>query len=135
MSNKEAIAKSPSGRVKRTPIGVRNVLTVNGKEAGYVYRIVNDDADRVQQFLDAGYEHVLDKDVTVGDKRVERSTADGTNAQVSVGGGKKAFVMRIKQEWYDEDQKAKSDSIADTESSMKQVSHEGTYGNISIERK
>ena len=34
--NKEAIAKAPSGRPQRTPIGTRNVLTVEGKDPNYV---------------------------------------------------------------------------------------------------
>src|SRR5438067_8290385 len=101
---KEAIAKSPSGRVRRTPVGVRNVLTVAGKEAGYEYRIVNDTGDRVEQFKAAGYEVVSAKDVTIGDRRVSAASAEGTAATVSVGGGTKAVVMRIKSEWYEEDQ-------------------------------
>ena len=39
-TNKEAIAKAPERRVRRTLIGQRNVLTVTGKEPGYHYRIV-----------------------------------------------------------------------------------------------
>ena len=41
-------------RVTRTPISGRNVLTVQGKEPGYVYRIVNDSGDRIAQFQAAG---------------------------------------------------------------------------------
>jgi hypothetical protein len=32
MTKDSNLAKSPSGRVRRTPVGVRNVLTVGGKE-------------------------------------------------------------------------------------------------------
>ena len=67
---KEAIAKAPSGRPQRTPIGTRNVLSVAGKEPGYEYRIINDTGDRVQEFIDAGYELVANDSVRVGDKRV-----------------------------------------------------------------
>lgn len=131
---KEAIAKSPSGRVRRTPVGVRNVLTVAGKEAGYEYRIVNDTGDRVEQFKAAGYEVVSAKDVTIGDRRVSAASAEGTAATVSVGGGTKAVVMRIKSEWYEEDQGRKQESVDQTEAATKADALKGTYGKLDINR-
>lgn len=124
---------SQVARVKRTPISGRNVLTVQGKEPGYVYRIVNDAGDRIAQFLDAGYELVAADKVQVGDKRINRTTAEGSNAQVSVGKGEKAFVMRIKEEWYNEDQLAKQARINELEQSIKQqASLSADYGKLSI---
>lgn len=137
MSNqKEAINKSPSGRVKRTPVGTRNILTVNGREAGFHYRIVNDEdgGDRIQQFLDAGYDFVQASDVTVGDKRVNKASPEGAAMQISVGGGKKAYLMRIKQDWYDEDQLRKQKQVDDLEAATKQKALDGTYGKIDITR-
>ena len=135
MSNeKEAIAKAPRGRPQRTPIGKRNVLTVNGKDPNYVYRIVNDSGDRVQEFLDAGYEMVESNSVRVGDKRVNQATAEGTVSQISVGQGQKAFVMRIKKEWYEEDQKAKQTHVDQLESTIKEKALDGTYGELRIGR-
>ena len=109
--NKESIAKAPSGRVKRIPVSGRNVLTVQGKDPNYVYRIVNDDADRVSRFQDGGYELVQEDSVQVGDKRLSTPSAEGTVKQISVGGGRKGYVMRIRKEFYDEDQKAKQDLV------------------------
>lgn len=127
------VANSASARPKRTPIGSRNILTVTGKEPGYVYRIVNDTGDRIQQFMDAGYEMVNAADVKIGDKRVNSSSPEGSKAQVSVGKGDKAFVMRIKQEWYDEDQRAKSAEIKRLEESMKQTATQNAdYGKLTI---
>lgn len=134
MAIKEAIAKSPSGRVRRTPVGVRNVLTVSGKEAGYEYRIVNDTGDRVEQFKAAGYEVVSAKDVTVGDRRVSAASAEGTAATVSVGGGTKGVVMRIPKEWYDEDQARKQSDIDALEASTKADALNGTYGKFDVSR-
>lgn len=131
---KEAIAKGPSGRVRRTPVGVRNVLTVGGKDPAYEYRIVNDTGDRVEQFKAAGYEVVSAKDVTVGDRRVNAASAEGTSATVSVGGGTKGVVMRIKKEWYEEDQQRKSENIAATEAATKADALKGTYGKLEIDR-
>lgn len=135
MSNqKEAIAKAPSGRVRRTPVGVRNILTVSGQDPNYHYRIVNDSGDRIQRFLDAGYELVQAKDVTVGDKRVNKAASEGSVADVSVGGGDKGFVMRIKKEWHAEDQAAKQAEVDAIESSTRQKALDGTYGKLEFSR-
>lgn len=131
---KEAIVKSPSGRVKRTPVGIRNVLTVSGKDPAFEYRIVNDTGDRIQKFLDAGYEIVQAKDVKVGDKRVNAATPEGSQAQVSVGQGDKAFVMRIRKDWYEEDQQAKQQEVDNTEASTRAKALDGTYGKLEISR-
>jgi hypothetical protein len=122
-------------RVKRTPVGSRNVLTVSGKEPGYVYRIVNDTGDRIAQFLDAGYELVDASAVRVGDKRVNNATPEGTKAQVSVGKGEKAFVMRIKEEFHKEDQEAKQAHVNKLEESIKQKANGvADYGKLDIVR-
>jgi hypothetical protein len=121
-------------RVKRTPINGRNVLTVTGKEPGYVYRVVNDSGDRVQQFLDAGYEKVLANDVQVGDKRINSASPEGSVAQVSVGDGQKAIVMRIREEFYKEDQAAKQAHVNELEKSIKQNLSGADYGSVSITR-
>lgn len=123
---------SPSGQ-KRTPINGRNVLTVTGKEPGYTYRVVNDTGDRIQQFLDAGYELVGAKDVKVGDRRIDNSSAEGSKAQVSVGRtGEKAFVMRIRDEWYAEDQALKAAAVSELEASIKHEAGKADYGSLYI---
>lgn len=131
---KEAIAKAPRGRTQRTPVGTRKVLTVSGKEPGYEYRIINDSGDRVQEFLDAGYELVENSSVRVGDKRVNAATAEGSKAQLSVGQGQKAFVVRIRKEWYDEDQANKQAHVNELESATKAKALDGTYGKLDISR-
>ena len=133
--NKEAIAKSPSGRVRRTPVGARNVLTVGGKDPNYEYRIVNDEGDRIEQFKAAGYDVVSGSDVTVGDRRINKASAEGSAATVSVGGGVKAVVMRIRKDWYLEDQQAKAEQIAATEAATKTDALNGSdYGKFTIDR-
>ena len=135
MTTKESISKSPSGRVQRTPVGTRNVLSVRGKEAGFEYRVVNDDSDRIEQFKAAGYEVVLARDVTIGDKRVSATSPEGSAASVSVGDGKKGVIMRIRKDWYDEDQAAKQRSIDELEATTKQDAISGaSYGKLEITR-
>lgn len=127
---RELATKSPSGRVKRTPIGQRNRLTVKDKDPNYFYRIVNttdgNGIDRIEEFKEAGYEVV---DNTVGDKRVDNSTGIGKNPEFSVGGGVKAVVMRIPREYYEEDQSAKMAAIRAQEETMYQDA-KADYGYI-----
>lgn len=132
MSQKEAIAKAPVSRVRRTPVGRRNVLTITGKEPGYQYRIVNAEGGRVQEFLDNGWEVVERDSVRVGDKRVGAASSEGTAAEVQVGQGMKAIVLRIKDEWYQEDQAEKQAHIDTLEKATKAEALNGTYGKLEI---
>ena len=129
------IVKSPSGRPQRTPVGRRNILSVKGKDEAYEYRIVNDEFDRIDTFKEAGWEVVSNSDVQVGDKRVGQTSAVGSEAVVSVGGGNKAVVMRIKKEWYAEDQEAKQAAVRELEATTRQDAIDGSdYGSLSMKR-
>lgn len=128
------MAKPETTRTRRTPInGTRNRLNVRGQEPGYVYRIVNDIDDRIQTLQEMGYEIVTDKNVTVGDKRIANPTQEGSPVKVSVGQGIQAYVMRQKQEWYDEDQAAKNARNDELEATMKREAKDaGFYGKLKI---
>lgn len=133
-NTKEAIAKAPAGRTRRVPLDRRQVLNAVGKDPNYVYRFVNDDGDRVTQKLEEGYEHVPKANVKVGEKRVESASAEGSVTQVSVGQGKKAFLMRIHKDFYAEDQARKQAYVDQTEASTKQQALDGHYGKLEIKR-
>ena len=109
-------AASPSGRVRRTPITVRNRLSVKDTDPNFHYRIVNVKDDRVEQFKEQGYEIVAD--TPVGDKRVDAPSSLGSSAEISVGQGMKAVLMRIPKEWYQDDQAAKQAQIDELEATM-----------------
>lgn len=121
---------------RRTNIGsTRNVLTVEGKDPDFEYRIVNDDGDRVAQFEDRGYEVVSDNSIKVGDRRIANPTKEGSPIQISVGSGQKAFLMRIKKEWALEDRKAKDAMIDESEKGMLQdTKASADYGKVSVSR-
>ena len=113
--------------------GTRNVLTVSGKEPGFEYRIVNDDGDRVSQFEEMGYEVVKDSGIKVGDRRIANPTKEGSPVQVSVGGGQKAYLMRIRKDWYEEAQEDKAKQVDEMEKGMlKDTKNSADYGNITI---
>lgn len=109
----------------------KSKLNVKNKDDRFEYRIVNDieDGQRVQQFLDRGW--VIDTDTKVGDKKVDKVSSEGSPKQLSVGGGTKAFVMKIPKEVYDIDQDLKEEDLAVTEAGLKP---EGTYGSIKLDR-
>jgi len=127
---KQLTNKSPSGRVRRTPLVRRNRLDVKNQEAGYKYRIVNDVDDRIELLQEQGYEIV--PNAAVGDKRVGQPKSLGSASSVSVGGGTQAIVMRQKLEWYEEDQRVKQGKLLELEQTMKQGA--GDYGKIEISR-
>lgn len=123
-------------RPTRTPInGTRQILSVKGKEPGYEYRIVNDEGDRVALMQEQGYEIVTDKDVRIGDRRIANPTQEGTPAKVSVGGGMQGYLMRIKSDWYAEDQAAKQKQVDESEAAMKADAKKfSDYGELKLSR-
>lgn len=123
----------PVVKKRRTPVGQRNVLTVSGKDPDYVYRVVNDESDRISQFLDGGYEICNADEVRVGDRRVGNATPEGSQAQVSVGGGRKAIVMKIRKEFYQEDQAAKHKRVDDIERALRNPDG-ADYGKLVIDK-
>lgn len=134
MTQEKNLTRSPSGRVKRTPVGVRNRLSVSNKDPNYEYRIVNDIDDRIEDFKGNGWEVDTSEATKVGDKRVEQPSKVGSANQVSVGSGTKAIVMRIRKDWYAEDQESKQAQIDRTEQAMKQDALSGNYGKLEISR-
>lgn len=126
------MANSKAERVRRSSInGTRNRLNVNTKDPNFVYRIVNDVDNRIQDFMEMGYELVDNANTKVGDKRVDNPTKEGTPVKISVGQGVQAYLMRQKKEYFEEDQKAKADRIDETESAIKRkATEDGLVGKI-----
>lgn len=130
---REKSTQEASARPRRTPVGTRNRLFLRNKEPGYFYRIVNDVDDNIQLRLDQGYEIVpAEKTGRVGDKRVDNASTPGSSSYISVGQGTKAVVMRIKEEYYKEDQNVKQAQLEELEQAMK--TKDADYGTFKIER-
>ena len=110
--------------------GVRGRLTVKRKDPGFEYRIVNDDVGRIDLLKERGYE-IVTQETPIGDNRVGTPTKEGSPVQINVGQGKKAYLMRIKKEWYDEDQAAKQAEIDTIEKTI-QGGEGGDYGSIKV---
>lgn len=137
MSNlKEAnLAKAPVGRVRRSPLVNKGKLSVGRKDPDFEYRFVNDEGDNVADKMDRGWEAVLKSETVVGDKRVDSATAEGSLATVTVGQGRKAVLMKIRKDWYAEDQMIKQAEVDKSEQATKAEALDGNYGKIEITRK
>ena len=121
-------------RIERTPVsGYRSVLSLSNQDPAYHYRWVNDLEGRIEIFRNGGYEHVITKDGgEVGTKRVGTATNIGTNVSKPVGQGVTAYLMRIKKEWYEQDQLDKLKLIKEQERELfsQKIGAHG-YGSIS----
>lgn len=131
------MARTPSvasARPQRASLGKRDRLSIKNKEEGFVYRIVNDVDDRVDQLTEAGYEICTKEHVgQIGNKRVDNTSSVGSTAHFSVGQGTKALVMRIRKEWYQEDQDAKQAEIDAVEATMKSDARKAAdYGEFKV---
>lgn len=134
MTTKENLTKAPVRRIKRNPLGRKNVLTVIGQDPDYHYRVVNDVGDRINEFKDAGWQIDVSENIRIGDSRLEQSSTLGTVRRVSVGGGVFGIVMRQRKDWYLEDQEDKQTYIKQTEAAMRPDS-DGGYGKVEVTRK
>ena len=130
------MAREANTRPRRTPVeGYRNRLGVRGKDPAYEYRIVNDIDDRVERFKEGGWEPVTDTGHSIGDRRVDKPAEEGSVKTVSVGGGVTGVLMRIKKEWFDEDQKLKAKRVDELENTTRQEARQNAdYGSLKIER-
>lgn len=135
MTKEDAIAKAPVGRVRRSPLTNKGKLSVSRKDPAFEYRYVNDEGDNVSDKIERGWEPVLKSETAIGDRRVDQPAAEGSYAQVTVGQGRKAVLMKIKKEWYEEDQAIKQGDIDSKERQMLSTAAQDGYGRIDIFRK
>jgi len=92
---------------RRPMLGARLKLEVRNKDPNYEYRWFNDEGSRIVDAIESGREYVLKDDVVL-DASVEKP---GLGSYVSKcvgkhpdGSPKMAYLLRIRKEWYDEDQ-------------------------------
>jgi hypothetical protein len=121
-------------RVARKPMFQRGPQSITGdKDPDFEYRFVNDTGSRVTNFQSAGYELVQDESIVVGDSRVFDPSDLGSAKCVTSNDGTKSYLMRIKKEWYKEDQTAKQSQIDETEKAMKtDASRASDYGSFKV---
>jgi len=102
---------------KRTPLSQRNRISFR-TEDGFHYHLINDKDGRLQKAVEGGYEFV-ESDRNLGDPIVGTAKKVGKRVSMPVGNGTTGYLMRIKNEWYEEDQKAKTKLVDDSEQAIK----------------
>ena len=111
----EALTRTTNERTTRERVrnvfnGTQAKLTVNKQIPGYHLHIFNDEPGRVQTAIDGGWEFVTPDEVGgVKDSVTSGNTDLGDKVRFLVGTSEKgdglyAYLLKIKQEWYDEDQ-------------------------------
>ena len=115
------MAKDRQDRRKRTPFGVRKKSmnldrdTEKRLEAeGLVPRWVNDDdnGERLRQAQEGDYDFIYAENVEVGDKKEKQEDRRKIRKLVGSnkdGSPKYAYLMAIRKEYYEEDQRAKEE--------------------------
>lgn len=120
---------SPVNRAQRdarVPInGNRSILDVTGKEDGFHYCWVND--HNVDKFIDAYYEFVTHA-VIVGHTKIDAATAAGAKISKKVGNGLIAYLMRIPDEYYNQDIQAMNRKVDELEGAMRENLNNGKDG-------
>lgn len=111
-NNNTAESGGRTTRVRKSAFnGTRQKLSVGHGIPGYHLHIFNDSVDgRLQQALDSGYEFVSPEEVGgVSSNVVDGNTDLGAKVRYLVGSNESgpvyAYLMKIKQEWYEEDQR------------------------------
>ena len=132
------MAKEATRVAKRTPISdqVRSKLKVTGKDPDYEYRIVTDKPGRLDMFKEGGWEVVTnDNPEVIGDRRVAAPTAEGAAKTVAVGHGDVGVLMKIRREFWDEDQAAKAARTkAELDAIMQKAKSDEFYGEVTLKR-
>lgn len=111
--------REEEGRNKRVPLGVaRSRLSVAGRQ-GYVRRWINDSEGRLQMAQEGGYQFVQDGAVKqIGDPDIANENRDlgaRVSRVVNQSTGQRAYLMEIKEDFYQEDQSAKVAKVEETD--------------------
>lgn len=103
---------------------------------GFVPRWINDIPGRIQQAIKGGYEPILRNDIKVGDGE-DLNQDMGTWVSEIVGRHEGtnqpmlAYAMKIRKEWYDEDQKAKLKPVDEVEAAIRNTGLQSNQGDNS----
>ena len=139
-NNNEKYKINAVKREKRIPIHEQNALTAEKKE-GYVRRIVNEEAGRVDMFKKAGWEIVEGHTQNISDHRMQNASQLGSEVRFVVNRdpmarSQTAVLMEIPEEHYNEDFLAQQDKIKQIEKTLdpkNQQQRGADYGTMSID--
>lgn len=128
---------SDKERRERVPFSTnRRRLALHKELDGFITRWFNDLDDRLQRAEDAGYQYVHRKEIgQVGDKDISNGNTD-VNSRVSRVVGRqptgqpiRAYLMKIRKDWYETDQAKKEEVNARVDEAIRA----GTSGGAKVE--
>ena len=119
-------------RKARTSGGAHNdVLSVEGKDPEFEYRIVNDKPGRIAQMESRDWE------IATGEEKListfDSSTDDGSVKSRHVGDGMQGVVMRIRKEWLDEDRAEQAKRIDRVDKTLQPKDVKNGYGKVEVD--
>ncbi len=111
-------------RQSRVPLGTpRRKLAWDDQDPNYHYRWINDSERRLLDAQDGGYEFVVKEsdDDHAGDQDLSNEESGvGTMINKTVNSnGRRAYLMRIKKEWFEEDRAEKEAKVDEIERQLK----------------
>lgn len=129
--NKTVKENAPQKKRERRPInGHRSILEVRGKEPGFHYAWVPEHEVYLRQ--ENGFEHVRHA-VEVGTKRIDVSQSPTSHVTIKLGAGLIGYLMRIPQEFYDEDMLNEQERVNEQERArVRESSSDGLSGSIRV---
>ncbi len=109
--------REDTGRRARVPLGDPRPKMAAPQRLGYHRRWINDAGDRLRAAEDAGYQFVEDEhEVDESGRGVRRSMTVGTKED---GSPLRAFLMEIRNEFYEADQAVKQAKIDEVDAAMR----------------
>ncbi len=133
--------REETGRRKRIPLGVPQLKLSAPKRAGFHRHWLNDTGGRIQAAEQAGYSFVENEQASEEEGRARYlSRVVGVKED---GSPMTAYLMEIRQDWYDEDQAEKQNQITAKESEIRrgrdpasaQDGQDKFYGQATIEHR
>lgn len=129
------MANKKAKRKERRPFGsMRQKLQLDKPIPGYRTYWFNDIDTRIIEAEEAGYEFVYQHEIErVGEADVTPDQLDQGKKVTKVvgttetGAPQVAFLMKIRQEWYEEDKAEKARKLSDMEQALKQPNVENLY--------
>lgn len=115
------------------------------KDEGYEYRWFNDHKNRLQSAYDADWDYV-EGEAHIGTSAESNNTDGGSRISMVVGTNedgspRRAYLMRKRKDWHDEDQREKLKAIDAMEDQLRQrITPDGglgqgeSYGKVGISR-
>jgi hypothetical protein len=113
-------------------------LTVEGKDPNFHYHWFsdkNETGQRIHRAKMAGYEFVTSDEVVIGESMVYKSSNVGSIVRIPDGrSGNYLYLMKLPQEWREEDLRDRAKRTSDTVKQMSQTKEDGQYGEVKISR-